>query len=221
MAEENTNTGAAEAYQSLLAKHNNDANAVSLKLFGENYDLRAKNRELAQKLPKDGAFIGTPDDKRELDEYRQFLAESKLDFKQIKETVGKVSELETKNRELSQMETLRAVADIGIEGRKLKVSVLQKELREFPEAQFNFKNIKGADGKELKAAFITIDGKESSFTEFANEKLADYLPALLQGEAAQQTKPGNMHDPKPHTATKEDIVKGEVAAQMATGRYSL
>ena len=52
----------AHAFQGLLAKHNNDATAVAAKLFDENFQLRTKNRELSDKLPKDGSTVLTADE---------------------------------------------------------------------------------------------------------------------------------------------------------------
>lgn len=210
----------ATGFQNLLAKKNNDAMALASQLFDENFQLRTKNRELTDKLPKDGSLVLSPDEAKEHKRITQFLTESKLEFKTFKEMVEKFPDLEKTNKELAGMETYRDLADIGLDGSKLKLSVLKDQLNsKFPDAVIRFENQKDKDGNEAKVAFIkpTADGTESSFTDFAAQNLSDYLPALKV--TAEQTTPipGNTHDPKPQNTAGGlfDRVRAEVKANDA------
>src|SRR5690606_34769461 len=118
-----------------------------------------------------------------------------------KTAVEKVGTLEKENRELASMENLREIADLGLDGSKLKLSVLKDQLAKFPEAVISFKTEKDANGKEAKVAYIknTEKDSETKFADFAKAELADYLPSLkVSNEAAPQSfTPGNGPDPAP------------------------
>lgn len=193
----------ATGFQNLLAKKNNDAMALASQLFDENFQLRTKNRDLADKLPKDGSLVLTAEEAKEHNKLKTFLTDSKLEFKTLKEMVEKFPELEKSNKDLAGMETYRELADIGLDGSKLKLSVLKDQLGKFPDAVIRFDKQKDKDGNESKVAFIktTTDGTELSFTDFAAQNLSDYLPALKVTAEQQPLQPGNTHDPKPNGAT--------------------
>lgn len=195
MAEEDGKPNPAEAFQKLLEKNNNDGVKLASQLFDENFHLRTKNRELGEKQPKEGGVILTADEAKKWTAYEALGVEPK----ELKKVVERLPALEKENKELAGMETLREVADLGLEGSKLKLSVLKDQMQKFPDAVISFKTEKDKDGKDVRNAYIktTTDGTESPFTTFAAENLTDYLPALkVQAEQAPVI-PGNTHDPKP------------------------
>lgn len=204
----------AETFQKLLAQKNNDATALASQLFDENFQLRVKNRELTDKQPKEGSVVLSADDAKKWNAYEALGVEPK----ELKKSLERLPDLEKSNKELAGMEHLREVADIGIEGSKIKLSVLQKLMAEHPDAAFTFKTEKDKDGNEAKVAYIkpSADGTESSFTEFANQNFADFLPALKVSSEAQQPVPnGNTGDPKPQGGPTSffDRLKGQLTEE--------
>jgi hypothetical protein len=187
----------AAAFQAMLEKNSNDGIKLASTLFDDNFQLREKNRELKKKLPADGAIVLTGDDAKE---YQAFKALN-VKAEDAKKAIEAVPALEKQNKELSGMESLRELADIGLDGSKLKLSVLKDQIAsKHPDAEISFKNEKDKDGKEAKVAYIKKDkdSKEQSFTEFANAELVDYLPSLkVSTEATPQPFSGNTPDPKP------------------------
>ena len=114
------------------------------------------------------------------------------------------------------METLRELAEVGLDGSKLKLSVLKDQLAKYPDAVIRFDTQKDKDGNEAKVAFIKHGDKESPFTDFATENFSDYLPALkVSAEAQQPITPGNTHDPKPKGGTTSifDRIRETVTAE--------
>jgi anthranilate/para-aminobenzoate synthase component I len=193
--EPNNTPDPAQAFQGLLAKHNNDATAVASKLFDENFQLRTKNRELSQKIPGDGTVTLTADEAKQWNAFKDLGQEPK----DIKKALAQLPDLEKQNKELAGMETYRELADLGLDGSKLKLSVLKDQLARFPDAVIRFDKQTDKDGNESKVAFIktTADGTESSFTDFAAQNLSDYLPALKVTAEQAPPIPGNTQDPKP------------------------
>lgn len=210
MADEPT-PNPAETLQKLLAQKNNDAMALASQLFDENFQLREKNREIKAKLPGDGTLTLSAEEAKEYNKIKTFLTDSKLDLKSIKEMAEKVPTLEKQNKELAGMETMRDLAEVGLEGSKLNLNVLKDQLQKFPDAQVTFKTEKDKDGNEAKVAYIRTapDATEVSFTDFAKEKFADYLPALKVSAEAPPVKPGHGPDPSPNggTATLFDRIR--------------
>lgn len=204
----------AEHFQNLLAKNNNDALKLASQLFDENFTYRTTIRELTGKQPAEGAMVLQPDDAKEYKAFQQFKTEHKLDLKQIKEKIEKLPELEKANKSLSNTETIFKLSEIGLEGAKLKRNVLKEQVFDkYPEAVWSFKVEKDKDGKEAEVAYLSLDGKESSFTDFAKEKLADYLPSLKVSPEAQPYKPGNAGDPPPFRAATD--TEADTKAQSA------
>lgn len=204
----------AASFQRLLEKKNNDAMALASQLFDENFQLRTKNRELSDKQPKEGTVTLTADEAKLWKAYQDIGVEPK----EIKKSLDKLPDLEKTNKELAGMETLREMADLGLDGSKLKLSVLKDQMQKFPDAVVRFATQKDKDGNEAKVAFIkpTADGTESPFTEFAAQNLSDYLPALkVNAEQSQPLQPGNTHDPKPQggAASVFDRIRESVKAK--------
>lgn len=214
------NPNPAAAFQALLEKHQKDGVALASTLFDENFKLRESNRELKKKIPAEGSVVLTGDDAAE---YQAFKA---LDIKAdaVKKAMDSLPELEKKNKELAGMESLRELADIGLDGSKLKLSVLKDQIQtKFPDAVISFKDEKDKDGKAVRTAFIKKSEKDSeqNFTEFANAELADYLPSLkVSNEATTQTFTGNTPDPKAtggHVSVF-DKIRDEAKAKTEAGK---
>jgi len=211
MSEENNN--AAEAYQNLLKKHNDDANAVALKLFGENFEYRNEIRELKKKIPADGVVLLTKEEAALWQAYRDLGVEPD----DIKSSLDKIPTLEAENQKLTKRDKLRSVEKLGYD-----LEVLEDRLSAFPTAELSTKKVKDEKDKtkEVEIPYITLDGKESSLDDFAKTHFPKFLPVLKVNEA-QPIKSGNGHDPKPHSLTKDDVLQKEIEAQAASGRYSL
>jgi hypothetical protein len=210
MAEENN---PAEAYTNLLKKHNDDANAVALKLFGENFDYRNEIRELKTKLPKEGSVVLSADEVKVWNAYKDLGVEPE----KIKESLDKLPTLESENVKLTKRDKLREVEMLGYD-----IEVLEDRMSAFPNAEITVKKTKDAKDatKEDKTPFVSLDGKESSLDDFAKENFPKFVP-VLKVNADQPALPGNTADPKPHKQTPEDSIKQEIQAQSATGRYTL
>jgi hypothetical protein len=196
---EETKPNPVEAFQRLLEKNNNDGIKLASQLFDENYQYRTQLRDLKEKQPKDGSLVLSQDEAKQWNLFKELG-----DPKEIKKSLDKMPELEKTNKELAGMENLRELADLGLEGSKLKLSVLKDQLAKYPDAQFTFKTEKDKDGVEAKVAYIksNAESQETPFSQFATENLADYLPSLKVSPEAQPPIPGNTGDPKPHGDTK-------------------
>lgn len=213
----------AEAFEALLEKNNKDAHAVAMKLFGENYEYREEIREFKEKAPKEGDIVLSGDDAKE---YQAFKALN-VKAEDAKKAIEAVPTLEKQNKELSGMENLREIADIGLGGSKLKLSVLKDQLARYPDAELSVKTQKDKDGNEGKVAFIKKDkdSKEQSFTEFADTELVDYLPSLkVSAEATPPVFSGRTPDPNPSRTSssvfdriREDAAKRSEEAAKAPG----
>lgn len=193
MPDEPNTPNPAEAFNNLLSKHNNDGVKLASQLFDENFQYRQQIRELKANAPKEGSVTLSPDDAKAWKAYQELGVEPK----EIKKALDRLPNLEKENKELAGMESLRELADIGLDGSKLKLSVLKDLIAKYPDAVIRSETQKDKDGKEAKVAFIKTGDKESPFAEFAAQNLSDYLPALKVNAVAQPLIPGNTHDPKP------------------------
>lgn len=190
----------AETFQRMLEKKNNDATALASQLFDENFRYRETIREMKEKQPADGSLVLSADDAKRWAAFNELGAEPK----EIKKSLERLPELEKQNKELAGMESLRELADIGLDGSKLKLSVLKDQLARYPDAVIRFDKQKDKDGNESKVAFIKDkpDGTELSFNDFAAQNLSDYLPALkVTAEQSMPPAPGASHDPPPTGGT--------------------
>lgn len=205
----------AAGFQRLLEQHKNDGVAVASKLFDENYTYRQKIRELTEKQPKDGDVVLSADDAKEWNAFKALNVKTA----DAKKALDSIATLEQQNKELAAMETLRELADVGIDGSKLKLSVLKDQLTaKYPDAKITFTTQKDKDGKEVKVASIQKTDKDAvqPFAEFAKAELADYIPSLkVSPEATQVIPPGNTGDPQPQSGAGSvyDRIRTEVREQ--------
>jgi len=193
-----TSPDPAATFQKMLAQKNNDATALASQLFDENFHQRVQIRDLKANAPKEGSVTLSADEAKAFKAYQDLG----VDPKDIKKVMERLPELEKQNKDLSRMEILREVADVGLDGSKLKLSVLKDRFKDFPDAVFSFKIEKDKDGKESKATFLkpAPDTAEVSFTEFAETNFADYLTALKKEPDTPQPRHGNTPDPQPSGA---------------------
>jgi hypothetical protein len=220
---QSTSPDPAATFQKMLAQKNNDATALASQLFDENFHQRAQIRDLKANAPKEGSMTLSADEAKSFKAYQDLGVEAK----DIKKAMERLPELEKQNKELASMESLREIADIGLDGEKLNVSVL-KDLAQhkFPDAAFSFRTEKDKDGKESKAAFLKTapDATEVSFSEYAAQNLSDYIPALrIAAEQQQQQQPGNTHDPKPQGGPTSvfDRIRESVKSQAVTPQVDI
>lgn len=205
------------SFQRLLEKNNNDGVKLAATLFDDNFQLREKNRQLREAQPKEGSIVLSPDDAKI---WKQ-LQDSGVEMKEIKTMLKEFPDLKKANKELTAMEHIRDLADLGLEGSKLKIPVLKDLiLNKFPDATFRFANEKDKDGNDTRNAYVkpTADGQETTFAEFASANFADYLPALkVNAEHTQPIIPGATPDPKPSGQERGffDNIRKEVETRNA------
>ena len=129
---------AAAGFQAMLNKNNNDAIAVAAKLYDDNFQQREQIRQLTGKVPE-GGLVLTPDQAKDWAVYQAL----NMKAADVKKAIESVATLEQTNRELSTLETLRTVADLGLDGSKLDVDVLADQLKlKFPDAKFTFRRLR-------------------------------------------------------------------------------
>jgi hypothetical protein len=194
----------AAAFQRMLEKNNQDGVKLASTLFDENFRYRQTIREMKEQMPKDGAIVLTAEQAKKWEAYEALGQEPK----DIKKSLDKIPDLEKTSKELGSMENLRELAEIGLDGSKLKVPVLKDLiLNKFPDAVFRFVDEKDKDGNQVRNAYIkaTADGQETSFKDFSDQNLTDYLPALKV--TAEQQQPASLGgappDPKPTGGTAD------------------
>jgi hypothetical protein len=205
----------AAAFQRLLERNNNDGIKLASTLFDENFQYRQTIRTLKEAQPKDGSVILSPEDAKKWKAYNDLGQEPK----DIKKALDEFPTLQKTNKELSAMEHIRDLADIGLDGQKLKVSVLKDQiLTKFPDAEFRFATEKDKDGKEVRNAYIkpTTDGQETTFSDFAAQNLSDYLPALKVTAEQTPAPIGMTPDPKPAGGANSvfDQIRNEVKSKQ-------
>jgi hypothetical protein len=214
MAEDNDNKpNPVEAFQNLLGKYNNDGVKLASQLFDENYQYRNQIRDLKATAPKEGTVTLNADEAKLWKAYQDLGVEPE----KIKESLERVPVLETENSKLTKRDKLREIETLGYD-----LEVLEDRMSAFPNAEITVKKSKDAKDatKEVKTPYVTLDGKESSLDDFAQANFAKFLP-VLKVNAEQPIRTGSTPDPKPSKATTEEVMQREIAAQAASGRYTL
>lgn len=192
----------AQAFQSLLAKHSNDALAVASKLFDENFTHRQRIRELEGKVPADGTVILS---KADAERFEAFKALGKKPD-ELKQALADAENATNENAVLKKKDILRDVA--AAHGYKL--SVLQDQDQKSGGLEYKLKD-EGKAGETRKVAYVVVEGKESPLEEYAAEQWADYMPALKAEQAQTDVQVGNGRSPKPsggmnvYDRTREEV----------------
>jgi hypothetical protein len=185
------------AFTRLLEKHNQDGVRLASTLFDDNWKQREEIRQLKARIPE-GSVVLTGDEVKDWNAFKALNVE----MKDVKTALKELPDLKKQNAELASMENYRELAEIGLDGKKLKVSVLKDLLSKFPDAQFRFVTEKAQDGKtDVRKAYIkpAADGQETDFAAFTAQNLTDYLPSLKvdAGAATQPAPNGAGPDPAP------------------------
>lgn len=183
-----TNTpNPAAAFQSLLQKHQNDANQVALALFGDNHRLRSDKRKLTSqlkalqgKVPADGAVVLTGEKAKAWEAY-QALGKPE----EIKSSLEARSGVEKELKELRRGEQIRSVSEVA----GYKSSVLSRLAQlATEELEFAVEEVE-SDGEKIQRAVVKQGETKKPLAEYAKEHWTEFLPALEQ--KAQAGAAGN------------------------------
>lgn len=172
--------GGNEELQKLLDKHQGNATALSMQLWGELLEYRRKNRDLRGKVPAEGSVVLTKEQAAEYGQARavlQTLADLKVKPEELK---AKIEGAAAENAKLRRESERNALAELGysrasladfddLEGREIESYVVRDEQK---------------DGKPVKVAYVTVGGKERPFDEYAKEK-RPALASVLKSEGQQ------------------------------------
>lgn len=183
----------AKAFEQLLERYNGDTQALSERLFRDNFKLRASKRlqseqitDLQKQLPRSGAKQ-LP--KQEFAAYQDY---KKLGTpKQIRETQAELARLRGELTEARQESTIANVAKVtGYNASALKElgGKLTYEVREIE-----------VDGAKRNEAFVvevdTMNGqkvrKETPVKVYASEKWKVFLPSLTAGDGSTDDTNGS------------------------------
>lgn len=206
-----------KAFEKLVARKGGDSNAVALMLFDENKRYRDTINDLRGKVPAEGAVVLAGADAQA---YEAYKALGKPE--EVKAAIEKRDQLQGQLDDVTRDATIRdAAAAAGF-----KFSVLSE--RDKVARKVDGKTLMFAvreverDGKRSNVAFVKDGDTEKPLSEYAAEKWADYMPALVQGNQSSNGK----QFPTQHTGTggnqqEADVVssflgKREEAAKAAT-----
>lgn len=184
-----------------LDKHQGDAMALAAELSAENADL---NRQLAAakgQKPKEGSLLLSPDQAKQWEAfialgkpdeviaaYQEYTALGKAE--ELKTKITAYGELETKVSTLEKVEQLRKVADGGINGKKLKISVLETLDKNAGGLTYEEKDIsvtengKTTTEKVWHVKDVKQNGKWVPLSEYSETHWKDFGPALTAEETA-------------------------------------
>lgn len=200
------------------AKHNGSLETAIAVLGSENFSLREDKRELKKQVkdakesrPAKDAVVLTKDEHAELLADKKFLEDLGIEKKAIKESLEKLPELEKENGEMKAVQTFEKVGQLL----EFNPSVLRdlQTVKNFSCNDIIFKTEKDEDKKEIEVAYLKTDDKEQPFKEFAENDLANFLPALkVDAKAKEKERPGGMPpSPKPGGVTEN--LEAEKAAK--------
>ena len=164
-----------QAFQNRLKKYDGDALQFATVLFDENFRQRNRIRDLEAKVPgEDSAVLK----KEDADRLAAFDALG-LKPEDAKKKIDGLAEVEKERDTLRRETSLRAVADAGYSF---------DALRDFdalePGLEYVVKDEK-KDGKDVKAVYVKVEGKERPLDEYAAEKRPAQAK-ILRAEGGQQ-----------------------------------
>lgn len=178
-----------EAFQNLLAKYNNNGVNLAAQLHDENFQLRKKIRDLKTGIPVSGSLVLSQD------EAKQFKAFQDLGIEpdKAKEAIERSNVLETENKKLAKRDSFRALAKFDYDS-----DLVEEQMEKFPDAVITIKKQKDKQDstKEIEVPFVSLDGKESLFEDFGNDKFPKLMPVLKVSNAAPTYIPGNPPNPQ-------------------------
>jgi hypothetical protein len=190
-----------EALRKFLEKFQKPEDGA-LKLYGENFQLREKNRtlegenaDLKKKVPADGMFVINKDD-------NELLAAAKgLELKP-----EQITNLSTENAQLKRSKMLNKLVEAGyslstletfdeLEGKEVEEYLVKEETK---------------DGKPVKSGLVKVGGKEVSLDELVKEKRPALSAILKSTPQAGGTKYVNQDaggKPPVENSVVDDFIK--------------
>ncbi len=194
---------AAKALSGLLAKHQNDANAVALMLLTENRDYRVKNAELKAKLPPDGHATLPASEVDALTEYRKLGKPDEI-ASALAERAKATAELES----IRKAETVREAASlVGYKPGVLATLVRAEGLE-----------LAITDAKGVRSVTVKDGDKDVPLADLVSSKWSDLLPALKADRPNQGTPSRDSTRPTPEPTGVADKDR-TIGALLASGRY--
>lgn len=180
MPDENNETNQERTLTNMLEKHKGDALKLADALLTDNARYREKNRILSEKVPAGDAVIFSAEDAKRFKAFQDLGKEPD----ELMKAVQRLPELEKANKELSQMENLRAASL----AHAFKLPALQEALNKFPDYELTIKQEKDKETNNMRdVAYIRTGGSESSLDAFVDEhKLADVY--ALKAEPTQNNR---------------------------------
>lgn len=172
MADDNPQGGDSTAIQTLLDKHKGDAMSLALQLFGENFQLREKNRTLKEKIPAEGFVVVA---KADADSLTTYQALGKPD--ELKTRLDAHTTLETELATTKRAVNIRRVAELA----GYDASVLEAIAG---DADFFTKEVEDG-GKKIEKPFVKVKENsadvEKPLTEHAESAWQKFMPSLKVG----------------------------------------
>lgn len=176
----------AEALQKLLDKNNGDAMRTLGILFSENFDLRNKNRTLKEQVPAEGSAVLS---KADADRLAAFDALG-LKPEEAKAKIESAGTVEAENASLKREAQRNALVELGYSRAALAdFDALEGSAIESYEVKEGQK-----DGKAVKVAYVTVEGKQRPLDEYATEKRP--AQAKILRESGQQQTGGVAYVPQ-------------------------
>lgn len=181
-----------------LKKHEGDAMALAAELSAEVADLNRQLNAAKGQKPKEGSLLLTPEQAKQWEAfialgkpeeivtaYQEYVALGKAE--ELKTKIAAHAELEAKVSGLEKIEQLRKVADSGINGKKLKISVLETLDKNAGGLTYEERDISITEnGKTTtqKAWHVKDNNKWIPLSEYSDTHWKDFGPALTAEEAA-------------------------------------
>lgn len=213
MPEGDNPQGGNEQLQALLDKHKGDAMALAMALFGDNYKLREKNREMRDKVPAEGSVVMA---KADADRLAAFDALG-LKPEEAKAKIEAVATVEGENAKLKREGMLHSLVGAGYSLQALQdFDALEGASIESYGAKDEQK-----EGKAVRVAYVTVGGKELPFDDYAKEKRPALASVLKSESSAAQggvgyvpQSPGGRPPAKDkYEEIRNDVKRREVARQ--------
>lgn len=186
-----------------LRKHDGDALALAAELTAENADLNRQLSAAKGQKPKEGSLLLTPEQATQwnaflelgkpedvITAHKAYVAHGKPD--EIKTKLEAHEALTTEHATLKKTEQLRQVADSGINGKKLKVSVLQTLDGQAGGLTYEERDVSiTKDGKTTTEKAWHVKDKNNNnkwvpLSEYSDTHWKDFGPALLAEESADK-----------------------------------
>lgn len=180
-----------------LDKHQGDAMGLAAELTAENADLNRQLSAARGLKPKEGSLVLTPEQVKHWEafvalgkpeeviaSYQEYIALGKLE--DLKTKITAHADLETKVAGLEKIEQLRKVADSGINGKKLKVSVLETLDKNAGGLTYEEREMSVTkDGKTAteKAWHVKDNNKWVPLSEYSDTHWKDFGPALVADQS--------------------------------------